>query len=69
MRRLYRSRRERMIAGICGGLAAYFRVDVTLVRLLWVLLSLSGGAGIIAYIIGLFIVPEAPPDYDPNKES
>ncbi len=69
MRRLYRSRHERMIAGVCGGLAEYFRVDVTLVRVLWVLLGLSGGAGLLAYIIAIFIVPEAPPDYDPSKES
>lgn len=58
-----------MIAGVCGGLAEYFRVDVTLVRLLWVLLAFSGGAGVLAYIVALFIVPEAPPGYDPNKES
>ncbi len=58
-----------MIAGVCGGLAEYFRVDVTLVRVLWVLLGLSGGAGLLAYIIAIFIVPEAPPDYDPSKES
>lgn len=61
MKRLYRSRKERMIAGVCMGVAEYFQVDVVIVRLAWVLLALAGGGtGIIAYIIAWIIVPEEP---------
>lgn len=69
MRRLYRSRHERMIAGVCGGIAEYLRIDVSLIRLLWVLLTFSAGAGILAYIVAIFMVPEVPLDYDPDKEN
>lgn len=61
-KRLYRSRKERMLAGVCGGIAEYFEVDPTLVRLAWVLFTFVGGAGIVAYIIAWIIVPEAPED-------
>ena len=47
-----------MIAGVCGGIAEYFNVDPTLVRIAWVLFTGLGGAGIIAYIIAWIIVPE-----------
>ncbi len=59
-RRLYRSRTDRMLAGVCGGLGAYFGVDPTIVRLLVVLLALAGGPGVILYIILALIIPEAP---------
>ena len=59
-KRLYRSQRERMIGGVCGGLAEYFKVDPTLVRIALVVLAFAGGWGIIAYIIGLIIMPENP---------
>ncbi len=59
-RYLYRSRRQRMIGGICGGLAEYFDVDPTIVRIVMVLLALIGGWGIVAYIISLIIIPEHP---------
>jgi len=50
-----------MIAGVCGGLAEYFDIDPTIVRLLWVLFIFMGvGAGIPAYIIAWIIIPEAP---------
>ena len=58
MNRLYRSKTNRIIAGVCGGLGDYFKVDPTLIRLLWVLLTLSGGAGLVAYIIAWAIIPE-----------
>jgi len=60
MNKLYRSKSNRIIAGVCGGLGEYFKVDPTLIRLLWVLLSLSGGAGVVAYIIAWIIIPEEP---------
>jgi phage shock protein C len=59
-RRLYRSRQERMLGGVAGGLAQYFNVDPALVRLAFVILTLSGGAGILAYIIMAIVVPERP---------
>ena len=59
-KRLYRSRTERVLGGVCGGIAEYFGVDPTLVRLLAVVLILAGGAGIIAYIIAWIVIPEEP---------
>lgn len=58
-RRLYRSRNERMVAGVCGGIGQYFDVDPTLIRLGWVVLAFMGG-GIIAYIIAAIVVPNEP---------
>lgn len=58
VKRLYRSRRERMLAGVCGGIAEYFDADPTVVRLLWVLITLFWGVGLLAYIIAWIIVPE-----------
>jgi phage shock protein C len=60
MKRLYRSRTNRIIAGVCGGIAEYTNIDPTVVRLLWLLVSLIWGAGIVAYIIALIIIPEEP---------
>jgi phage shock protein C len=58
--RLYRSQTNKVFAGVCGGLAEYLTVDTTIVRLIWVLLTLLGGSGIILYILAFFIVPERP---------
>lgn len=60
-KRLYRSREEKIIGGVCGGLAEYLNVDPTLVRLALVLITLFAGAGIIAYLVLWVIVPLAPP--------
>ena len=61
MKRLYRSRRERMIAGVCGGIGEYFNVDPTLIRLGWVILSvMSGGLGLFGYLVAWVIIPERP---------
>ena len=59
-KRLYRSRDNRMICGICGGLAEYFNVDPTLVRLATVLVACMVGSGILAYIIAAIIIPDQP---------
>lgn len=60
-RKLYRSRRERMISGVCGGIAEYFDVDPTLVRLVAVVLTLvSVGTAAIAYLVMTIVVPEEP---------
>ncbi len=58
--KLYRSSENRFLGGVCGGIAEYFDIDVTLVRLAWVFFTMIGGAGIIAYILALIIVPEEP---------
>lgn len=56
--KLYRSRKTRIIAGVAGGLAEYFEIDVTLVRLLWVLAVFAGGTGVLAYIVAVIVIPE-----------
>jgi phage shock protein PspC (stress-responsive transcriptional regulator) len=59
-KKLYRSKSDRMIGGVCGGLAEYFELDVSLVRVLWVLGTIvSIGIGILAYIVMLIVFPEA----------
>ena len=58
MRRLTRSQNNRMLAGVCGGIAEYFGIDATVVRLLWTMLSLlTIWPGIVAYISAWIIVP------------
>jgi phage shock protein C len=59
-KRLYRSANERVLGGICGGIAEYFNVDPVLVRLLWVFASLLYGAGILLYIIAWIAIPRNP---------
>ncbi len=56
-RRLYRSQKEKMIAGVCGGLAEVMDIDPTIVRLVFVLLALLGGHGILLYLILWLIMP------------
>lgn len=57
MKRLYRSNQDRMLCGVCGGLAEYFDVDPTLIRLAWVLFVAVGGSGILAYFVAAIIIP------------
>ncbi|MBB6186843.1 MAG: PspC domain-containing protein [Rhodanobacter sp.] len=59
-KRLYRSRNDRTLAGVCAGIAEYFGWDPTLVRVAWVLLTLLGGSGILLYLIMWLVMPEAP---------
>ena len=61
-KKLYRNTENKMLAGVCSGIADYFDIDPTLVRLGWVLFSLLGGSGLLAYIIAAIIVPENPAD-------
>lgn len=58
---LKRSTNDRMIAGVCGGLAAHFGIDPTLVRLLWVAAIVFGGFGLLAYVILWIVLPEGEP--------
>lgn len=59
-KRLYRSRQDRMVAGVCGGLAEYLNVDPAIIRLAMVALVFFGGGGVIAYLAAWIVVPEAP---------
>lgn len=59
MKRLYRSRKDRVIAGVCGGIGDYFEIDPMLIRLVWLLLGMTG-TGILAYIVAWIIIPEEP---------
>ncbi len=56
--RLRRSKKERILAGVCGGVAEYFSIDPVLVRLLWAAFALLEGAGILLYIVAWIIMPE-----------
>ena len=58
--RLYRSTTDKFIAGVCGGLAEYFRVDPSIVRVLFVLLSFASGVGLITYLVMCMVVPKRP---------
>ena len=59
-KKLYRSKSNRVIAGVCGGVAKYFNMDPTIVRVLTVLLTLFVGGGLLAYIVCALIMPEEP---------
>jgi phage shock protein C len=59
-KKLYRSKKNRMIAGVCGGIAEYFDVDPIIVRLIALILVLSAGGGIVAYIVAWIVLPEEP---------
>ena len=59
-KRLYRSTKERILGGVCGGLGDYFDVDPTIIRLLWILFVLAYGMGVLAYLIAWFIIPRNP---------
>ena len=61
MKRLYRSRKDKVISGVCGGIAEYLEVDPVVVRLVWAILTvISMGMGILAYIVAWVIIPEEP---------
>lgn len=59
-RKLYRSKTNRKLAGVCGGLAQYFNVDATLIRALFILLAVLGGSGLVLYLAMWILVPKEP---------
>ncbi len=74
-KKLYRSRTVRTIAGVCGGFEDYFNIDVTIIRLVWVAVTIASGIfpGVIAYVAAALIIPEEPiaepsPDYTVHKD-
>ena len=59
-RRLYRSRADRVLGGVCGGLGTHFDADPVIFRLVFVLMTVMGGSGILIYIIMLLVIPKEP---------
>lgn len=66
MKKLYRSKTERKLSGVCGGLAVYLNVDATIIRLAWALISIFSAVvpGILLYIVFAFIIPEEPDSFE-----
>lgn len=56
-KKLFKSKTDKKLCGVCGGVAAYFDIDSTLIRLAWVVFTLLGGSGILAYIIAAIVMP------------
>lgn len=59
-KRLYKSGSNKVVSGVCGGIAEYFGIDPTLVRLGWAAFCAIGGSGFLAYIIAAVIIPRNP---------
>ena len=60
MKKLYKSRTDKKIDGVCAGIAKYLNLDPTIIRLLWVILAVAAGSGILAYILCMIIIPTEP---------
>lgn len=60
MKRLYKSRTNRKVSGVCGGLAEYFGIDATIIRLVWAILVFAFGTGLLAYIIAAIVMSDEP---------
>lgn len=56
--RLYRSKTNSMVCGVCGGLGEYFNIDANLIRFIWAVMMFCGGTGFLAYIIAVILLPE-----------
>lgn len=59
-KKLYLSKEDKKLSGVCGGIAEFFGIDATIIRLLWAVFICLGGSGILAYIICMFVIPEKP---------
>ena len=59
-KKLYRSRSDRILFGVCGGLGEFFGIDATVLRIIFALLAIFGGSGILIYLVMFLIVPEEP---------
>lgn len=60
MQRLYKSEKDKVFDGVCGGIGEYLGIDPVIVRLLWILLVIFGGTGVVAYLVAMFIIPKTP---------
>jgi phage shock protein C len=69
VKKLYRSTNDRMIGGVCGGLGEYLGIDPTVIRLIYVIIALTGGAGVLIYLIMLLVVPEGSAGNAPSPAS
>lgn len=58
MKKLYKSQTDRKICGVCGGIAEYFGIDPTIIRLIWAIVALFYGTGILIYIIAALVLPD-----------
>ncbi|SHJ83818.1 PspC domain-containing protein [Tepidibacter formicigenes] len=73
-KKIYRSRKDKVLGGVCGGIAEYFGVDPALIRILWIISFFTIGLGFLAYIVCIVIIPENPnvefmyEKYDENEE-
>ncbi len=67
-KKLYRSRNNQVLAGVCGGLAEYVNMDPTIIRVLWAIFVFFGGSGVLAYIICAIIIPQSPQGYESDSE-
>ena len=67
MNKLYRSQRSSMIAGVCGGLANYFGIDPTIIRLIFVFLAFYHFLGVWVYLVMVILLPQAPPEFDETR--
>jgi len=70
-KKLYKSRTVKTIAGVCGGLEDYFNIDVTIIRLIWVALTIATGIfpGVFAYVAAALIIPDEPVGYNKDNSS
>ena len=59
-KKMYRCTSEAKLAGVCAGIAKYFDIDPTIIRLIWIAITLAGGSGLIAYIVCALVMPEEP---------
>ena len=59
-KKLFRSRTNKQIAGVCGGLGKYFDIDPTIIRLVWVVAVFCAGGGLFAYLLAMIIIPQEP---------
>ena len=62
MKKLYKSETDKKLCGVCGGIAEYFGIDSTVIRLIWAILILWLGTGVLAYILAAIILPGRPPE-------
>jgi phage shock protein PspC (stress-responsive transcriptional regulator) len=60
MKKLYRSNTNRKLSGVCGGLAEHFDIDPTIIRLIFIFLTLFGGGGLLIYLICALVIPKSP---------
>ena len=67
-KKLYRSRKDSVIGGVCGGLAEYFNLDKSLMRIIWAIAMFAGGIGFLPYIIAWIVIPEEPISRDGSVE-